>query len=136
MSRGFTTAALVLACGASFIISPVMIFRAEWLVRKTGALAPNEKFHPIAKRFLVAFEMTVLSLAGLAARSCAVGDAADRVFWARIMAIPCASLCTTLSLFGYEKDHAFHNKHTGAKAFGGLTTALLLGGVAFPETDL
>ncbi|KAL1508325.1 hypothetical protein AB1Y20_004435 [Prymnesium parvum] len=131
--RGATTASLALVCAASFVVSPILILQGEWVVRKTGALAPHESFHPIAKRFLVAFEMTALGLASLAARSCVVGSASDRVFWARLLLLPCASLCTTLSLFGYEEGHPMHRKNAGAKIFAALTAALLVGGVVAPE---
>lgn len=33
MSRGLTSVALGLVCGVSFLVSPLMIFRAEWVVR-------------------------------------------------------------------------------------------------------
>ncbi|CAJ1333575.1 unnamed protein product [Effrenium voratum] len=135
MTRGLTSLALGLVSGISLLVSPVMIFRSEWVVRKTGALAPHEQLHPISKRFLVAFEMTAFSLAALGARACALGTASERVFWAKMLAVPCASLCTSISIFGYEKGHQFHGKNAGAKAFGAMTTLLFLGTVVYPERE-
>lgn len=80
--------------------------------------------------------MTALCLATLGARACAFGTASERVFWTKMIAVPCASLCTSLSVFGYEKGHQFYGKNAGAKAFGVMTALLLLGGVVYPERDM
>ena len=79
--------------------------------------------------------MTALCLAGMGAKACVFGSVSDRVFWAKMVAVPCASLCTSLSIFGYEKSHQFHGKNAGAKAFGTMTALLFLGSVVYPESE-
>uniref|UniRef100_A0A0G4H949 Uncharacterized protein n=1 Tax=Chromera velia CCMP2878 TaxID=1169474 RepID=A0A0G4H949_9ALVE len=129
-----TSASLLASSGVSALLSPLLFLFPEKIVRTTGALGPTEKFHPIAKRFLVAFEITAFGLALCGLRSIVRGSAEDRVFWARLTLLPTGALAYSMNRFQYEKGHAMHGKKVAGVVFAGMSLVLLLGGFVFHET--